>query len=165
MWWCNKRRSHCWIRRSLIKKICFPIALLIFLIGCVPAELNHPIDTPQNTKAHANSKPKFKIEETYEKFSGKKLYPKATIVIGKDRSQILSIFGNPSFKRNDLGVALWQYRIQNCVLDIIFYPIENRSKFLVTHLEARNKKGGKLSIQACVSQLFWTKEERSESQS
>ena len=147
----------------MIKNIYSTLTLILFLIGCAPAEQNSTVHSPQNIKSQSDSEATFKIEEKHNKFASKKPYPEASDLIGEDKPKILSLFGNPHFKRHDLGVALLQYRIQKCVLDIVLYPIDNGNKLSVAHLEARDKEGRQLSTQSCITQLFSTREGRSNS--
>ena len=138
----------------MIKNFCSTIILVLILTGCVPVDPNSTLHVSENARYDSGSEAKFKIKDNYEKSVNKERYLRANNLKGKDKSETLEIFGNPSFIRNDLGVALWRYRIQQCVLDIIMYTVDNRDELSVSYLEARNNEGKKLAVQKCIAEFF-----------
>lgn len=57
-------------------------------------------------------------------------------LVGLSQQNIKRVLGEPSFIRTDKGVEIWQYRAQDCILDLFLYT--NRQDGLkVNHSELR----------------------------
>ncbi|WP_417782988.1 hypothetical protein [Terasakiella pusilla] len=57
-------------------------------------------------------------------------------LIGLSQQNVKRVLGDPSFIRTDKGVEIWQYRAQDCILDLFLYT--NRQDGLkVDHSELR----------------------------
>ena len=56
-------------------------------------------------------------------------------LVGLSQFDVKQALGTPSFVRKDKGVEVWQYRSQDCILDLFLY--ESRDGFSVDHSELR----------------------------
>ena len=60
---------------------------------------------------------------------------KPTRLVGMDQIDIKRTLGKPHFIRKDKGVEIWQYKAENCILDLFLYQEGN--KLSVDHTELR----------------------------
>lgn len=56
-------------------------------------------------------------------------------LVGMSQFDIKKALGEPSFVRRDDGVEIWQYRAENCILDLFLY--DGREGMRVDHSELR----------------------------
>ena len=56
---------------------------------------------------------------------------------GLTGQQIADILGEPQFLRQDNAIELWQYRSDNCVLNLFLYPSNNELR--VRHAEIQSR--------------------------
>ena len=57
-------------------------------------------------------------------------------LIGFVASDLRQALGKPDFIRKDIGVEIWQYHVENCVLDLFLY--QNEAGLRVNHSELRS---------------------------
>lgn len=67
---------------------------------------------------------------------------------GTTSEALLAAWGEPTLKRSDNGVELWQYRATNCTLLIYLYPGAG-SGWTVSHAEAVPGGADEAAIQDC----------------
>ena len=75
-------------------------------------------------------------------------------LFGVTANDLIARFGQPSFQvREGTGTKL-QWAENGCVLDAYLYPPENgRGADRVVHLDARNRSGADLDLNACLGML------------
>ncbi|WP_135081213.1 hypothetical protein [Terasakiella sp. SH-1] len=56
-------------------------------------------------------------------------------LVGMSSFDVKQVLGDPSFVRKDNGVEIWQYRHEDCILDLFLY--EDRRGLSVDHSELR----------------------------
>lgn len=49
---------------------------------------------------------------------------------------VVALIGEPSFRRRDMRVTVWQYRSTDCVMDLFWYDTEAGPELM--HIEARD---------------------------
>ncbi|MGH6946034.1 MAG: hypothetical protein ACREDZ_01790 [Kiloniellales bacterium] len=77
----------------------------------------------------------------------------AETLLGKSAGEILSLLGEPQLKRREAAAEVWQYRGQDCVMDLVLYRQGEASK--VQYLEARDrKKADVVEAQPCLDALL-----------
>jgi hypothetical protein len=72
-------------------------------------------------------------------------------LIGMEAPALQTLFGTPGLVRKDDPAEVWQYRNQDCVLDIYLYPDHDR--LTVAHAEARAPKVKGDPLPACIAQF------------
>lgn len=77
----------------------------------------------------------------------------AQTLLGKSDGEILSLLGEPQLKRREAAAEVWQYRGQDCVMDLVLYRQGEASK--VQYLEARDRKKAEVvEAQPCLDALL-----------
>lgn len=71
--------------------------------------------------------------------------------IGYRPQRLLPIMGAPDFVRRDGPAQIWQYRAENCVLDLFLYGKNDDSQ--VRHVELRERVPGVEPVEQCFSRL------------
>lgn len=71
--------------------------------------------------------------------------------IGYGPQRLLPIMGAPDFVRRDGPAQIWQYRAENCVLDLFLYGKNDDSQ--VRHVELRERVPGVEPVEQCFSRL------------
>ena len=71
--------------------------------------------------------------------------------IGYRPQRLLPILGAPDFVRRDGPAQIWQYRAENCVLDLFLYGKNDDSQ--VRHVELRERVPGVEPVEQCFSRL------------
>ncbi|MBT3237491.1 MAG: hypothetical protein HOK06_03435 [Rhodospirillaceae bacterium] len=75
-------------------------------------------------------------------------------LMGLDQSGLAALVGEPSFRRVDAPAELWQYRSDDCLLDVYLYRGEEKSSaHAVTHIAARRHDETAISADACVATM------------
>jgi len=82
--------------------------------------------------------------------------PVAQKLIGMTASGLRNTLGEPTFRRRDQRVEIWQYGEERCILDLFLYPESGlkNGQFQVTHMEFRGRDVIKVSPAGCFSQLL-----------
>jgi len=70
---------------------------------------------------------------------------------GRAEEMLQHLFGTPGLVRKDDPAQVWQYRNQDCVLDIYLYPDHDR--LTVAHAEARAPKVKGDPLPACIAEF------------
>ncbi len=83
---------------------------------------------------------------------GKLLPPQTDKFLGLVALELEKLLGEPTFKRKDRQVEIWQYGKENCILDFFLYKKEGH--FTVTHIDFRGRDVVKVDNQACLSYLL-----------
>lgn len=73
-------------------------------------------------------------------------------LIGMGPASLNAFLGAPELIRRESPASLWQYRAEDCVLDVVLYP--NRSGDKVTYLEAREDGATKIAPRTCLHKLL-----------
>ncbi len=76
--------------------------------------------------------------------------------IGYGPQRLLPIMGAPDFVRRDGPAQIWQYRAENCVLDLFLYGKNDDSQ--VRHVELRERVPGVEPVEECFSRLRTARE-------
>ncbi|MCW9044878.1 MAG: hypothetical protein OQK35_00955 [Alphaproteobacteria bacterium] len=86
---------------------------------------------------------------------GNLLPPETKKFLGLNGLDLQKVMGDPTFKRRDRQVEVWQYGKENCILDFFLY--NKTGEFRVTHMEFRGRDVVKIEKQACLSHLLQEK--------
>ncbi|MBT3307242.1 MAG: hypothetical protein HN377_12290 [Alphaproteobacteria bacterium] len=89
-----------------------------------------------------------------------KIYPPPSRLSGMNDQQVLTLLGEPGFKRRDDPALIWQYRTQACALDLFLYQSANGSDYRVNHFETRNRDNSAVSEKDCFVGLLKAFEKR-----
>ena len=73
-------------------------------------------------------------------------------LIGMGPASLNAFLGAPELIRREAPASLWQYRADNCVLDVVLYT--DRSGDRVTYLEAREDGATKMPPRTCLNKLL-----------
>ncbi len=73
-------------------------------------------------------------------------------LIGMGPASLSAFLGAPELIRRESPASLWQYRTEDCVLDIVLYT--ERSGDKVTYLEAREDGVTKVPARQCLNKLL-----------
>jgi hypothetical protein len=75
------------------------------------------------------------------------------IFIDKSTAHLANTLGNPTMRRNEGTVEIWQYQLADCVVDIYFY--DNAGSLVASHTDMRSRLlGGMIDRTACMVNLF-----------
>ena len=73
-------------------------------------------------------------------------------LIGMGPASLNAFLGAPELIRREAPASLWQYRTEDCVLDVVLYPDRRGDK--VTYLEARENGATKITPRTCLNKLL-----------
>jgi hypothetical protein len=73
-------------------------------------------------------------------------------LIGMGPASLNAFLGAPELIRREAPASLWQYRAEDCVLDVVLYPDRTGDK--VTYLEARKDGATKIAPRTCLGKLL-----------
>ena len=73
-------------------------------------------------------------------------------LIGMGPASLNAFLGAPELIRREAPAILWQYRADDCVLDVVLYPDRGGDK--VTYLEAREDGATKMAARSCLNKLL-----------
>ena len=73
-------------------------------------------------------------------------------LIGMGPASLNAFLGAPELIRREAPASLWQYRAEDCVLDVVLYPDRGGDK--VTYLEAREDGATKMAARSCLNKLL-----------
>ena len=73
-------------------------------------------------------------------------------LIGMGPASLNAFLGAPELIRREAPASLWQYRADDCVLDVVLYPDRGGDK--VTYLEAREDGATKMAPRTCLNKLL-----------
>ena len=73
-------------------------------------------------------------------------------LIGMGPASLNAFLGAPELIRREAPASLWQYRAEDCVLDVVLYPDRGGDK--VTYLEAREDGATKIAARTCLNKLL-----------
>lgn len=73
-------------------------------------------------------------------------------LIGMGPASLNAFLGAPELIRREAPASLWQYRAEDCVLDVVLYPDRGGDK--VTYLEAREDGATKMAPRSCLNKLL-----------
>ena len=65
----------------------------------------------------------------------------------KSIAEIQAIVGSPDFRRVEPPGELWQFRSQECVVDVFFYGAGDNRR--VVRIEGRSREPGRVAEQRC----------------
>lgn len=78
--------------------------------------------------------------------------PRPSELVSKRAFDIQTALGQPSFVRKDQGVQVWQYRRDDCILDLFLY--QNDNGFQVHHSELRGPYLNSAGELACFQKIL-----------
>ena len=75
------------------------------------------------------------------------------IFIDKSSPHLVSTLGEPTMRRNEGAVEVWQYQLADCVFDVYFY--HDAGSLIVRHTDMRSRLlGGIVDPAACMINLY-----------
>jgi hypothetical protein len=75
------------------------------------------------------------------------------IFIDKSTAHLANTLGDPTMRRNEAAIEIWQYQLANCVVDIYFYS--NAGNLIARHTDMRSRLlGGVIDPAACMMNLY-----------
>jgi hypothetical protein len=85
-------------------------------------------------------------------------------LLGLDPDHLTGLLGPPDFKRDDGPAELWQYRDNECVLDVFLYVDPQQGGYRVALVEARDRSLVRAAPEGCVSALLRARRAQSAAQ-
>ena len=75
------------------------------------------------------------------------------IFIDKSTAHLASTLGEPTMRRNEGAVEIWQYQLADCVVDVYFY--DDAGSLIARHTDMRSRLlGGVIDHTACMMNLY-----------
>ena len=75
------------------------------------------------------------------------------IFIDKSTAHLASTLGDPTMRRNEGAVEIWQYQLADCVVDVYFYA--DAGSLIARHTDMRSPLlGGVIDSAACMINLY-----------
>lgn len=75
------------------------------------------------------------------------------IFIDKSTAHLANTLGDPTMRRNEGAVEIWQYQLADCVVDIYFY--DDAGGLIARHTDMRSRLlGGVIDRTACMMNLY-----------
>jgi hypothetical protein len=75
------------------------------------------------------------------------------IFIDTSTTHLANTLGNPTMRRNEGVVEIWQYQLADCVVDIYFY--DDAGSLIARHTDMRSRLlGGVIDRTACMMNLY-----------
>ena len=75
------------------------------------------------------------------------------IFIDKSTAHLASTLGDPTMRRNEGAVEIWQYQLTDCVVDVYFYA--DAGSLIARHVDMRSPLlGGVTDSAACMMNLY-----------
>lgn len=75
------------------------------------------------------------------------------IFIDKSTAHLSSTLGEPTVRRNEGAVEIWQYQLAGCVVDVYFY--DDAGSLIAKHTDMRSRLlGGIIDPAACMMNLY-----------
>ena len=75
------------------------------------------------------------------------------IFIDKSTAHLASTLGDPTMRRNEGAVEIWQYQLADCVVDVYFYAVAE--SLIARHTDMRSPLlGGVIDSAACMINLY-----------
>lgn len=78
-----------------------------------------------------------------------RIYPEPDVLDGLTAEKVEKLLGVPGFKRTDEPAEIWQYRVEDCILDLFMYETLDSSQRSVAHYETRTRKGDTANAKEC----------------
>jgi hypothetical protein len=78
--------------------------------------------------------------------------PEGLVGLGAD--ELLTLLGEPEFRRRDAPAELWQYHGEDCFLDVFLFAGKTDDAYRVTHSEARGRTVTSVPLNDCYFSLF-----------
>ena len=75
------------------------------------------------------------------------LSPQLARLNNRSIAEVQAIVGNPDFRRVEPPGELWQFRSQECVVDVFFYGAGDNRR--VVRVEGRSRDPGRVAEQRC----------------
>lgn len=73
-------------------------------------------------------------------------------LLGADGPGLRARLGEPARRRTEAATQVWQYRLGQCVLDIVLYPENGGMR--AAHVEARDRDGKAMATRRCLHALL-----------
>ena len=145
--------------RSIARKTLTVASLALILTACAATEdlKQAPSSRFIQTKPDAGpvaAKPQPTATRETEKrqqasLAPERNFPEPSILTDLSADKVTSLLGAPGFKRQDDPAEIWQYRAENCIMDLYLYEsLENVGRS-VAHYEMRFQAGKKMTEQTC----------------
>ena len=75
------------------------------------------------------------------------------IFIDKSTAHLANTLGDPTMRRNEGAVEIWQYQLADCVVDVYFY--DDAGSLIARHTDMRSRLlGGVIDPAACMMNLY-----------
>lgn len=130
-------------------KNAFVIAAAFALAGC--QTVNSALDTigaGGGTQAEVQGSAPPPPAESQLAMVAPSRQPGSGALAGQSADAMLSLWGEPSLKRKDLGAELWQYTSKSCTLLVYLYP-NAAGAMTVSHAEAVPGGTDEAALTAC----------------
>lgn len=72
--------------------------------------------------------------------------------LGADGNGLTARLGPPTRRRVEASARVWQYRLSQCVLDVVLYP--RNGSIRAVHIEARDRDGEAMPTRRCLHALL-----------
>lgn len=69
-------------------------------------------------------------------------------------AKVVELIGEPSFQRRDLSVMVWQYRAQDCVMDLFWYDTDAGPELMYYEARAENLAHPATEATSCFTGLL-----------
>ena len=125
------------------------LACIVALSGCAPQQAAAPAASPSVALAPATTPAPAETPTEAP-------LPTPELLMGADRNTIAERLGKPEFLMRAQASEIWQYRANNCVLDVYLY--EDEGDMRVFYMEARDLAGVELATGTCMQAVHATRQ-------
>lgn len=152
-----------------MRSVLFSVFTLVTILGVWSAQSYwNPEATTNAQQAHASVSAASSFVETLDTKRAKELYNdwrhnnmRALISAKPEKikqltgADALKIMGQPELVRKDGSSLSWQYRSQNCVIDLFWVNgASDVSRIPVYHFETRNRGVNKITAKKCIADMI-----------
>ena len=145
--------------RSLDQKTVMVAILALALGGCAASEdlkqapASRFIQTKPDAQQVAEKPAEIPARETDKRQQAsaepERKFPEPSVLTDLSADKVTSLLGVPGFKRQDDPAEIWQYRAENCIMDLYLYEsLENVGRS-VAHYEMRFSPGKQMTAESC----------------
>lgn len=108
------------------------------------AVVKKPVEKPSQTAVSTKTAP---VEPARE-------FPEPTILTDLSADKVTSLLGAPGFKRMDDPAEIWQYKAENCIMDLYLYDSLDHLGRSVAHYEIRLQPGKNITAKSCFASVI-----------
>ena len=139
-------------RQTRAARIVAGLVLVAGIAGCTateelkPAPTSRYIKTVPQPRAAPVPQPPKPVQQVVKR---PRIYPEPEVLDGLTAEKVEALLGLPGFKRTDDPAEIWQYRVEDCILDLFMYETLDASQRSVAHYETRTKQGDTVNSKEC----------------